>query len=273
MDDLRPVAKEASDEDHFWNEDDEGQVYDSALAQVLEEREGKAWAEGNIRFGPIILIVDSDTRVPEDCFADAVSEMAESPEVAIVQHASGVMQVANHFFENGVAFFTRSIQYSISFVCASGEVAPFVGHNAFVRWAALQECAELDKDDGIMKIWSESHVSEDFQIAISLQTKGWTIRWATYSNGEFEEGVSLTCDDELNRWQKYSYGCSELVYHPFKSWFRGPFTPLFRKFLWTGGIPTHSKFSICGYIFSYTAIGIAWLLTTANYFIIGLSRE
>lgn len=124
-----------------------------------------------------------------------------------------------------------------------------------------------------MKIWSESHVSEDFQIAISLQTKGWTIRWATYSNGEFEEGVSLTCDDELNRWQKYSYGCSELVYHPFKHWFRGPFTPLFRKFLWTNGIPTHSKFSICGYIFSYTAIGVAWLLTTANYFIIGLSRE
>lgn len=121
MDDLRPIAQSACDEDHFWNEDDEGQVYESALAQVLEEREGKAWADGNIRFGPIILIIDSDTRVPEDCFADAVSEMAQSPEVAIIQHASGVMQVANHFFENGVAFFTRSIQYSISFVCASGE--------------------------------------------------------------------------------------------------------------------------------------------------------
>jgi len=137
----------------------------------------------------------------------------------------------------------------------------------------LQECAELDKDDGIMKIWSESHVSEDFQIAISLQTKGWVVRWATYSNGDFEEGVSLTCDDELNRWQKYSFGCSELIYNPFKSWFRGPFTPLFRQFLWTNGIPLHSKFSICGYIFSYTAIGIAWLLTTANYFMVGLTCE
>jgi len=121
MDDLRPVAQQSLDEDHFWNADDEANVYDAALAQVLEERNGTAWADGNIRFGPVILIVDSDTRVPEDCFADAVSEMAESPEVAIVQHASGVMQVANHFFENGVAFFTRSIQYSISFVCASGE--------------------------------------------------------------------------------------------------------------------------------------------------------
>lgn len=39
-----------------------------------------------------------------------------------------------------------------------------------------------------------------------MQLKGYTIRWATYSEGGFKEGVSLTCDDELNRWQKYSYG-------------------------------------------------------------------
>lgn len=124
-----------------------------------------------------------------------------------------------------------------------------------------------------MKICSELHVSEDFQIAISLQTKGWTPRWASYSNGEFEKGVSLTCDDELNRWRKYSFGCSELIYHPFKHWYKGPFTALFHKFLWTNGIPLNSKLSISGYIFSYTAIGISWLLTSANYFMVGLSRE
>jgi cellulose synthase/poly-beta-1,6-N-acetylglucosamine synthase-like glycosyltransferase len=183
MDDLRPTAKEACEPDHFWSDMDENLVYESALAQGLEESKGKAWAAGNIRFGPIILIIDSDTRVPEDCFADAVSEMVESPEVAIIQHMSGVMQVAHHFFENGVAHFTKGIQTAISYVCASGEggflfsvrklmlVAPFVGHNAFIRWSALQECLELDPDDGVMKIWSEAHVSEDFQIAITLQTK------------------------------------------------------------------------------------------------------
>ena len=36
--------------------------------------------------------------------------------------------------------------------------------------------------------------------------KGYTIRWATYSEGGFKEGVSLSCEDELNRWQKYAYG-------------------------------------------------------------------
>lgn len=50
-----------------------------------------------------------------------VSEMAESPEVAIIQHMSGVMQVAHHFFENGVAHFTKGIQHAIAYVCAGGE--------------------------------------------------------------------------------------------------------------------------------------------------------
>lgn len=36
-------------------------------------------------------MIDSDTRVPEDCLLDAASEMAASPEVAIIQHVSGVM--------------------------------------------------------------------------------------------------------------------------------------------------------------------------------------
>lgn len=30
-------------------------------------------------------------------------------------------------------------------------------------------------------------------------------------DGEFKEGVSLTVFDELLRWEKYAYGCSELV--------------------------------------------------------------
>jgi hypothetical protein len=116
------------------------------------------------------------------------------------------MQVALHYFENGIAHFTRRINKSISIGCANGEVAPFVGHNAFLRWSALQDAAFIDPADGKKKIWSESNVSEDFDMALRLQLKRYTIRWATYSKGEFKEGVSLTVDDELNRWQKYSYG-------------------------------------------------------------------
>ena len=49
-------------------------------------------------------------------------------------------------------------------------------------------------------------MSEDFDMALRLQLAGYIIRWATYSHGAFKEGVSLTVDDELNRWQKYAYG-------------------------------------------------------------------
>lgn len=94
---------------------------------------------------------------------------------------------------------------------------------SFLRWSALQECAFVDEYDGCKRVWSESHVSEDFQIALNVQSKvghttflamniadqqGWTVRWATYNNNEFQEGVSLTAPDELSRWQKYGWGVS-----------------------------------------------------------------
>ena len=99
--------------------------------------------------------------------------------------------------------------------CANGDVAPFVGHNAFLRWSALQEAAIVDPtactlnekaNSPAEKIWSESNVSEDFDMALRLQMKGYVVRWANYSQGGFKEGVSLTVDDELNRWRKYAYG-------------------------------------------------------------------
>jgi hypothetical protein len=61
-----------------------------------------------------------------------------------------VMQVAHHYFENGITYFTRRINRCISTcalsllsylllhlkltrlsACANGEVAPFMGHNAY----------------------------------------------------------------------------------------------------------------------------------------------
>lgn len=121
------------------------------------------------------------------------------------------MQVANHYFENGITHFTRRINKCISLGCANGEVAPFVGHNAFLRWSAVQDASFIDTD-GKRKQWSEANVSEDFDLALRLLLKGYNLRWATYSNGGFKEGVSLTVVDELARWQKYAYGMSFSVF-------------------------------------------------------------
>jgi hypothetical protein len=79
------------------------------------------------------------------------------------------MQVAHHYFENGITHFTRRINKAISMSCANGEVAPFVGHNAFLRWSAIQDANFVDPADGVTKSWSESNVSEDFDMALRLQ--------------------------------------------------------------------------------------------------------
>ncbi|RDW79957.1 hypothetical protein BP6252_04595 [Coleophoma cylindrospora] len=250
-----------------WTQADEAQAYERCLKEALEDN-GRAWADGNIRVGDYILLIDSDTRVPADCLLDACSEMEQSPEVGIMQFSSGVMQVVHTYFENGITFFTNLIYTAIRYTVSNGDVAPFVGHNAILRWSAIQQVSHMD-EDGYEKFWSESHVSEDFDMSLRLQIKGYTIRLAAWAGEGFKEGVSLTVYDELARWEKYAYGCNELLFHPIRLWFiRGPFTPLFRTFLFSN-IRFTSKITIVSYIGTYYAIGAAWIMTTANYFAVG----
>ncbi|CAJ2504576.1 Uu.00g119700.m01.CDS01 [Anthostomella pinea] len=250
-----------------WSQADEAQAYEKALKDVLEEN-GRAWADGNIRIGDYILIIDSDTRVPADCLLDAVSEMDQSPDVGIMQFSSGVMQVVHTYFENGITFFTNLIYTAIRYTVSNGDVAPFVGHNAILRWSAIQQVSYED-EDGYEKFWSESHVSEDFDMSLRLQCAGYIIRLAAWAGEGFKEGVSLTVYDELARWEKYAYGCNELLFHPIRMWiWKGPFTPLFRRFLFSN-IRFTSKITVISYIGTYYAIGAAWILTSVNYFIMG----
>lgn len=215
------------------------------------------------------MTVDSDTEVPTDCLLDAVSELEAFPEVAIIQFASGVMQVAHTYFENGITFFTNLVYIAIRFCVANGDSAPFVGHNAVLRWSAIQQVSYVD-EDGYEKFWSESHVSEDFDMSLRLQCEGYIVRLGAWPGCEgFKEGVSLTVYDELARWEKYAYGCSELIFNPFRYWLtRGPLTKLFRKFLWSN-MKLTSKITIISYIGTYYAIGAAWILTVVNYFAVG----
>ncbi|PMD21641.1 hypothetical protein NA56DRAFT_625597 [Hyaloscypha hepaticicola] len=250
--------------------DDDDAIYQQALNNMLVADEGRTWADGNIRVGELILIIDCDTRVPVDCLLYGALEMYESPEVAILQHGSGVMQVVHNVFENGITYFTNIVYSSIKYGVGCGDVAPFVGHNAFIRWKALQSVAFFDESDGQTKWWSDTCVSEDFDLSLRLQMSGCLVRLATYHNGEFREGVSLTLYDELTRWEKYAYGCNELIFHPFSKWlYKGPFTALFRRFLFSN-IQITSKVTVIAYISTYYAIGAGLFLSLVNYFALGL---
>ncbi|GAA5823335.1 hypothetical protein JCM11251_007571 [Rhodosporidiobolus azoricus] len=263
MDERRPTDL---DDLAHWASVDEDRLYDSALATALEEKENVLWANGNIRIGEYILLIDSDTRVPRDCLLDGACEMNSSPEVGVLQHASGTFLAGAGYFENYIAFFTTCVNHAISWCTANGATAPFVGHNAFLRWSALQHQA-LSNPEG--KVWSEEHVSEDFVMTMCLNRAGYITRWATYSKGEYKEGVSLSCDDEINRWQKYAFGCSEIVFNPIKTWWRkGPFATLYLRYMW-GNTPLPTKVSASAYIASYWAIAVAPPLTLAYYLLSG----
>jgi GT2 family glycosyltransferase len=185
-----------------WNQLKENALYGQSLEAIMLKHEGEAWADGNLRIGDYILLIDSDTRVPSDCLLEAVSEMEESREVAILQYSSGVMNVTDNFFERGITFFTNMIYTMIRFAVSGGDVAPFVGHNAILRWSAVQEVAFKCPNDGHEKFWSENTVSEDFDMSLRLQAAGYTIRLGAYQGDGYKEGVSLTVYDELARWEK-----------------------------------------------------------------------
>lgn len=106
-------------------------------------------------------------------------------------------------------------------------------------------------------------------MALRLQVAGYTLRYASYTGDGFKEGVSLTVYDELARWEKYAFGCNELLFHPLRFWIvRGPFTSLFREFI-CSSIPLPKKMTIMAYVGTYYAISAAWCITLANYFITG----
>lgn len=249
-----------------WSDILEMAEYERCLQEVLSENVG-CEADGNVRVGDLILLIDADTRIPNDCFLDAATEFYQAPELAILQHTNDAFQVVNNFWEDCMAHFTRFVTSAMRWACANGDVAPFVGHNAFLRWSALQELSW--DENGQLMVWSEKHVSEDFELSLKLQGMGYTVRMAAYNDGDFKEGVSLTIYDEISRWQKYAYGVSELMFNPLRYWYKGPFTPLFRQFLLSRKIRGFSKFTMLAYMGTYYAIASWWILALINYFMLG----
>ncbi|KAJ1025962.1 hypothetical protein NDA16_002587 [Ustilago loliicola] len=246
-------------------------IYAEALQRVVDESDGRAWATGNIRMGDYILLIDSDTRVPENCLMQAAAELERSPDVGALQHCSGITYVQHHYFERLLGYFAGVFtNFSISWVCSNGAMAPLMGHNVFLRWTTLQQVADKKLLQEERQIFSSQHVSEDYELAMRLQMAGYCVRWATYSNQEFREGVSLNPTDEKARWQKYAFGACEILFNPFVRWYKGPFTLLFWRFMWSRNVRTAGKLSMLSYLFSSFALGVSLPLTVLMTVVQGL---
>jgi hypothetical protein len=66
-----------------------------------------------------------------------------------------------------VTYFTNLIHLCIKFAVGNGDISPFIGHNAFLRWKALQSVCFKDTDGRVL-FWSESHLSMCGKILIWL---------------------------------------------------------------------------------------------------------
>ena len=146
-------------------------------------------------------------------------------------------------------------------------------------YSALRESAikSVDKGDDREIWWSERHVSEDFECVLRLMKHGYYGRYVTYTTynaikkvnkytekevtESFEEGVSLTYQDEQIRLRKYAYGVCEIMFNKITDWpCKGLFSDIFGNFL-RSSIPFASKFSILSYMGTYYAMGLAIPLT------------
>lgn len=195
----------------------------------------------------LIMIVDSDTRVPEHCISMTVHEFVADSSVSFVQHATTPFthQENGSPFERFLCRFTHQIYWSgILLGVALGDGAPLVGHNAFLRWSAVADACPSHSPN---TFWSEDTVSEDFDMSLRLVTRGGIGRYATYCGEGFQEGVSKTLVDEIHKWRKYTYGVCELIFSPKRSY----------AYVMAEGVPWHHKVSLGLYISSYMAMGLS----------------
>ncbi|CAD7697829.1 unnamed protein product [Ostreobium quekettii] len=240
--------------------------YAEALQMLVEEGGGSFLAAGDVRIGDFILLVDSDTRVPSNCIAPTVTELAQARRVAYTQHLTTPLRVGKNYWEDAISHFTSTIyNVAIRIATSGGDMAPLVGHNVFLSWSAMKECAYIDEADFQQKFWSENHVSEDFDMALRFQVKGFHGRYVTYTGPGFQEGVSLTVHDEIVRFKKYSFGASELLFNPFSQWRKGPFSSQYLRYL-ASDTPWWSKVTVSAYLSSYLAISASWWLSLVHYF-------
>jgi hypothetical protein len=105
-------------------------------------------------------------------------------------------------------------------------------------------------------------------MALRLQCAGYIIRLAAYTGQGFKEGVSLLFTMSLPDGRSTLMDVTNSFSIHWSVDLQGSVHALFRKFIGSS-MPLHSKITIMAYVGTYYAIGSAWILTLANYLLIG----
>lgn len=269
----------------------EGISFDEALMRESHHKDGSRFVMfGNdIKLGHLICVNDADARMAESVILKTVPEFLNDASLGFTQHTTKTMteQRGETYYTNLLSVYTDAL-YQGHFLLSSimGCHPPMVGHSIFLRTEAVRQCGRMRmlrkaqrwlKNIGLpflpvdqigfnnlhannrAEYWSESHVSEDFELMIHLYNLGFNGRYCAYPDCEFQEGITRTFDEEAGRHRKFALGAHELVFNPFQEMIgHGVFTPLFRTFL-ASDIPSYYKVFLTAYLCSY-ATGGAYII-------------
>lgn len=261
--------------------------YEEALLHESHNEDGSRYIMfGNdIKIGHLIVVNDADARMAESVIVKTVPEFLNDHTLGFTQHATKTMneQRGESYYTNMLTVYTDAL-YQGHFLLSSimGCHPPLVGHSIFLRTEAVKQCGRMRtlrkaqrwlRNIGLqflpvdqvgfsnlhaenrIEYWSESHVSEDFELMLHLYNLGFNGRYCAYPDCEFQEGITRTFDEEAGRHRKFALGAHELVFNPFNEMLgHGVFTPLFNTFL-RCDIPSYYKVFLTAYLCSYTSGG------------------
>ena len=192
------------------------------------------WVGGDLRMGDILYIGDSDHRVPENFLLHLAAEFFLDPQLGILQFLSDPYFETNNFGElwAGWEKQVRDLKH-ISYARAGTNSLSISESNSHAIRVDALVAIQYRNEDGELKFWSESHVSERLDLNFRLLVAGYRSKLVQYPGNvgphSFVQGVSMTVMDEIKWQEKQAYGTSELIFNPLRTWlWRGPFTPLIR---------------------------------------------
>jgi cellulose synthase/poly-beta-1,6-N-acetylglucosamine synthase-like glycosyltransferase len=254
--------------------------WNDAINLLTQDDNGQqaVFCSSNIQIGDLVVLNDSDARMAQTVIKKTVPEFLNDEALAFTQHNTKVMdeQRGKSSFLRLIGVYTDAL-YQGHFLLSSimGIPPPLVGHSTFIKTDAIRQCGRMRnlrtaqqwlKDIGLSflgvnsirndclqcpigsEYWSESHVSEDFELMIHLYNLGYKGRYIAYPDCEFQEGVTRTFDEEATRHRKFSLGAHELMFNPFQDILgQGILTPLFRTFL-TCSLPSYYKIYLASYL-------------------------
>ena len=213
---------------------------------------------GSIKLGKYILLIDSDTTIPEKILPRITDVFERNREIGYIQHYTLPLKSSyQNFFSRKISLFTQNLYHIIFRVCTrNGDIAPLIGHNVTLRKSAL---AKLN-DDGYY--WNDDRVSEDFDTCLKMYQNGYKGVYMYDKEQSFGEGVSLSYKDEIVKYSKFAYGASEILFYPIRQWHKkGIITKSFYKFMNSKNVPFSSKVGILGYLMTYFSISFSIILT------------